>query len=206
MMKASPSPRSGINLCINTDNPAPRFFHLEEYFRLSRVDVHSSGSGNFSQSKPCSLMKSWFGNFWEASPSRLPSLLTFRLCLLNTCFVPGLSHIPVGKEVLLLVETSNVSSPERPPPSECQKPCSHPHHRTSTPPHTQPTHPNPTKQPSTLFSFPFPHTTRHPACLLYEHFCFLSLRAVECKPHKGTAMSTGPPATPGAEKPSANIY
>lgn len=77
---------------------------------------------------------------------------------------------------------------------------------TSTPPHTQPTHPNPTKQPSTLFSFPFPHTTHHPVCLLYEHFCFLSLRAVECKPHKGTAMSTGPAATPGAEKPSANIY
>lgn len=174
---------------------------MEEYFRLSRVDVHSSHSGNFSQSKPCSLMKSWFGNFWEASPARLPSPLTFRLCLLNTCFVPGLSHIPAEKEVLLLVETSNVSSPERPPHPNVK---SHAHSHTIT-------HPAHTPQPHktalhSLLQLSFSSQHSPPCMLLYEHFCFLSLQAVESRLHKGTAASPEPATTPSMEKPSANIY
>lgn len=146
-------------------------------------------------------MKSWFGNFWEASPSRLPSTLTFRLCLLNTYFVPGLSHIQVGKEVLLLVETSNVTSPERPSLSKCQKPHSHPHHCTPT--HTPQSH----KQAFFfLLQLSFSHSTYYATCLLYEHLFFLSLQAVEYRLYKGTTVSPGPATMPGTEKPSANIY
>ena len=57
-----------------------------------------------------------------------------------------------------------------------------------------------------LLQLSFPHSTYYATCLLYEHFCFLSLQAVEYRLHKGTAVSPGPATMPGIEKPSANIY